>query len=75
MHPVVCHDITNGAVYTTISMNVNKDRSILIHHHSLIVQRCSATCFDLQKIIIRRTYKNSAFVLELYSKIAFCYVF
>jgi hypothetical protein len=48
------------------SATVNKDKSILLHYYSFIVQRCSATCFDLQDIIIRRTYKNSVIVLELY---------
>jgi hypothetical protein len=67
MHPAVCHDITNGAVCTTvISTNVNKDKSILMYHLSFIVHRCSATCFDLQEVIIRRTYSNSILVLELY---------
>jgi transcription initiation factor IIE alpha subunit len=43
MHPVVCHHIANGAVYTTtIYMDVNKVKSILMYHHSLIVQSCSA---------------------------------
>jgi hypothetical protein len=63
----VCHGITNGTVYTTILYtNVNKDKSILMYRHSFIVQRCSTTCFDLQELIIRRTYKKSVLVLELY---------
>jgi hypothetical protein len=67
MHPIVCQDNKNGADYLTIiSVNVNKDKFILIYHHSFIVQSCSATCFDLQEVIIRCTYKNSVLVLELY---------
>jgi hypothetical protein len=58
MHPVVCLDIANGAVYTTVSTNVHKDKSILMYHRSFSVQRCSATCFDLHEVIIRITYKN-----------------
>jgi hypothetical protein len=55
----------NGAVYTTIiSTNVNKNKSILMYHHPFIVQRISATCFDLQKVIIRSTYNNSVLVLN-----------
>jgi hypothetical protein len=53
---VVCRDITNGAVYIIIiSTNVNNNRSVLMYHHSFIVQRFSGTCFDLQLVIIRRT--------------------
>jgi hypothetical protein len=70
MHPVVCHAIANGAVYITIiSTNVNKDNSILMYHHLFIVQRYSARCFDLQEVIIRRTYKNSVLVLKLNFKV------
>jgi hypothetical protein len=54
MHPVVRHDITNGAIYTAItSVNINKDKSVLMDLHSFIVQRCSATCFDLQEVVIK----------------------
>jgi hypothetical protein len=67
MHPVVYHDIANGAVYTTILYtNVNKDKSILMYQHSFILQRCSTTCFDLQEVVIRCTNKNSVLVLKLY---------
>jgi hypothetical protein len=67
VQPVVCYDIKNGAISTTvICMSVNKDKFILVYHHLFIVQRCSATCFDLQEVIIRHTYKNSVLVLELY---------
>jgi hypothetical protein len=31
-----------------VSTNLNKDKSILICHHSFILQRCSTTGFDLQ---------------------------
>jgi hypothetical protein len=48
MRPVACHDTSNGAVYTTLSTNVNKDKSILMYHLSFNVQMCSATYFDLQ---------------------------
>jgi hypothetical protein len=51
MHPVV----TNGTIYTTISTNVNEDKTILIYHLSFTVQRSSATCFGLQEVIIRHT--------------------
>jgi hypothetical protein len=65
MYPVVCHDITNRTVYTKIIYtNVNKDKSMLMYHHSFVVLRCSATCFDLQEFIIRSTY-NSIQELEL----------
>jgi hypothetical protein len=58
-------DIRNGAIYTAvISTIANKDNSVLMYHHSLIVQRCSATCFDLQEVILRSTYKNSVLFLE-----------
>jgi hypothetical protein len=43
MHPVVCRDIANGAVYTTIiSTNVNKNKSTLMYRHSFNLLRCSA---------------------------------
>jgi hypothetical protein len=70
-------NIANGAVYTTIiSTNVNEDKSILIYHHPFILQKCSATCFELQDII-RRTYKNSVLVLQLYFNIiiTICFIF
>jgi hypothetical protein len=65
---LLCHDIANGAVYTTVmSTNVNKDKSILMYHHSFILQWSSATCFDLREVIIRRTGEEfSIVVLELY---------
>jgi hypothetical protein len=67
MHPVVCQDIANRAVYTIkTSNNVNKENSILIYHHSFIMQRCSSTCFDLQEDIIRCNDKNSVLVFQLY---------
>jgi hypothetical protein len=40
-----------------------------MYHYSFNVQRCSATCFDFQEVIIRRTYKNSVLVLELHFNI------
>jgi hypothetical protein len=43
-----------------------QNKSILIYHLSFTVQRCSATCFDIQEFIIRRIYKNSILILELY---------
>jgi hypothetical protein len=59
VHPVVSRDIINGDIYTTIiSMNINKNKSILTYQHSFIVQSCSATCFNLQEVIIRRIYKK-----------------
>jgi hypothetical protein len=57
MHPVVCHAIT------IISTNVNKNKLILMYRHQFVVQRCSTTCFDLQEVIARRSYKNSVLVV------------
>jgi hypothetical protein len=66
MYSVVSHDMTNWAVYIAIIFtNVKKDKSVLMHHHSYIVQRCSAECSDLQEVIITHTCKTSVLVLEL----------
>jgi hypothetical protein len=47
-----------------------------MYHHSVIVQRRSATCFGLQEVINKRTYKNSVLVLELYFNMyPYCYIF
>jgi hypothetical protein len=35
-----------------------------MYHFSFIVKRCTAICFDLQEVIIRRIWKNSVLVLE-----------
>jgi hypothetical protein len=48
---------------------MNKDKSILMYRHLFITQMCSATCFGLHEIIIRRTYKNPVLVFELYFNI------
>jgi mRNA-degrading endonuclease HigB of HigAB toxin-antitoxin module len=46
---------------------------MLIYYHSFAVQRYSATCFDLQEVIIRNTYKNPLLVLKLYFDIDLYY--
>jgi hypothetical protein len=52
-----------------VPANVNKDKSILMYHHSFIVQRDSTTYLDFQEFIFRRTYKNSVLILEFYFNI------
>jgi hypothetical protein len=58
VHNVYILSLMGGRLHNNISRNGNKDKSILMYHNSFIVKRCSDTCFGLQEVIIRPTYRN-----------------